>query len=139
MVLICLICHRGWHGKIRYALRTSDLKTTKRTRGPDFRLKDSKARDRSARVSKRQPWTSSRAIIEFKENGPALWSLTSLSLELWGFGTAWMGELYIPGSKSGPKDSENRPAAISMSRWLLIKTASASVFGGRSEKSQVVG
>jgi hypothetical protein len=48
----------------------------------------------------------SRWMKEFDEDTPAVWLLTSRSLEEYSLGTAWMGEHNIPGSRASPKDSE---------------------------------
>ena len=57
--------------------------------------KHSSAAPKSEIVSIRAPITSSRAIIEFKENSFALWSLINLSLFDRGFGAEWIGVLSI--------------------------------------------
>src|ERR1700679_3321052 len=87
----------------------------------------------------RAPIMLSRAIIEFKENSPALWSLINLNLSDRGFGAEWMGWLYIPGNKPVPNPSEYLCSAISVSLCDLRKPASRSVFVRRSEKSHVTG
>ena len=58
------------------------------------------------------PATSSSKIIEFNEWSPYDWWLIRWR-ESGGFGTAWTGEEYIPGSSSGPKNAEYLPAATS--------------------------
>ena len=81
------------------------------------------AQAKSEMVSILAPTTSSRAIIEFREKIPALWSLTSLNFSDRGFGTAWTGVLYIPGKSSFPKLSKYLLAPISESLCSLRKSA----------------
>jgi len=52
------------------------------------------------------PATSSLSIIELGENSPADWSLIKQKVVVPGLSTAWTGEEYMPGSRSGPKASE---------------------------------
>ena len=138
IVTICLICHKGWRGSRRYAAETSDLNMTRAVFGW-ARWYWRRAVVKSAIESILAPTMTSHAIIELSEKGPALWSFTSLNLMDQGFGTTWIGVLYIPGNNSFPKLSEYRPAAISMSLCDLRNSASASFFRGRSEKSHVTG
>ena len=64
---------------------------------------------------------SSYTIIELRLNLPLEWSTTSRRVSNPGFGTAWMGGLYIPRSRSAPNEGKNLPAAVILnsSGWLL--------------------
>ena len=56
---------------------------------------------------------SSRFIIELREYSPMLWLVMSQRSVEWGFGTACIGILYIPGKSFSPKPFEKHPALIS--------------------------
>ena len=56
-----------------------------------------------------------------------------------GFGTAWTGEEYIPGSNSGPKGAEYRPASTSILTCARMKARCSSDVEPFEDMSRVVG
>ena len=90
-------------------------------------------------LSSGKPAISSRLIMELSEWFPALWLVTKRRSVEWGFGTACIGMLYIPGRRSMPKLFEKRPASISLSRWSQMKSNSFWFFGSPILLSRVSG
>ena len=116
----------------------SDLYITSSTSSPCSSRKRRSAVPRDLIPSMRVPATSSLEIIEFNEWSPYDWWLISRKVS-GGFGTAWTGEEYIPGSSSGPKDAEYLPAATSTLTCARIKSRCSLDVEPFEDMSRVVG
>ena len=75
------------------------------------------------------PAISSCRIMEFREKGDALWSMTNCNFVDPGFGTAWIGILYMPGKSSGLKGMEKWLLVISSAHCSRKNRPSTEVFG----------
>ena len=124
-VMIYLSCHRGWSMSHWYTIATSDLKRTSWW-GPCFWQSQRRALTKSIMVwagdvvpvyhGVQGKFTCAVVINKSKFDGP-------------GFGIAWMGVLYMLGSKSSLNASEYLPALISTSCCSLKNSALALFFG----------
>ena len=128
IVTICLICQSGCIGISLYALETSAFHKIKSASGSSLHIRCS-AFPKSCTLSRVTPAISSFVIILLRAYCLALWSVTRRNLLVPGFGTAWIGMLYMPGIKSGLNEGEYLSFSTSFWTCSQRKIASDSVLG----------